>query len=130
MLSASIHDVIQLIRDRTGALHLLVRRSLNYINKHYNKDLSLKTLASDYNVSSAYLGQLFKAETGVLFNDYLSQVRLEAANTFLLETDIKICDIISRVGIPNQSYFNRLYKKAYGISPVEFRRNHHISTNE
>lgn len=124
-LSATIHDALQMIRERRGTLHLLVRLSLEQVNKKYNEDLSLKTLAAGFNVSPAYLGQLFKAETGVLFNDYLTQVRLQAARTLLLETDLKIGEIIRQIGISNQSYFNRVFKKSYGISPIEFRRRQH-----
>jgi len=82
----------------------------------------LKSLAGGFNVSPAYLGQLFKEETGKYFNDYLTQARLQASRALLLDTDMRIAEIVQRVGIPNQSYFNRIFKKTYGVSPMEFRR--------
>lgn len=121
-LLRTIEDAIQAIGKRKGSFHLLVHLTLEQINKKYDAELSLKMLASGFNVSPAYLGQLFKEETGVYFNDYLTQARLAASRALLLDTDMKIAEIVGRVGIPNQSYFNRVFKKTYGLSPVEFRR--------
>jgi two-component system response regulator YesN len=121
-LSQTIEETIKVIRDRKGTLHLLVHLTLEQVNKQYATELSLKTLASSFNVSSAYLGQLFREETGKYFNDYLTEVRLQASRTLLLETDLKINEIVQRIGIPNQSYFNRVFKKTYDISPMELRR--------
>ncbi len=113
---------LKAIHERKGSFHLLVHLTLEQINKKYQEDLSLKTLAEPFGVTPAYLGQLFKSETGQLFNDYLTDIRLQTGKILLLETDLKIGEIIEQVGIPNQSYFNRLFKKQYGISPTEFRR--------
>jgi two-component system response regulator YesN len=121
-LSQTIEEAVKVIRERKGTLHLLVHHTLEQVNKHYASELSLKTLASSFNVSSAYLGQLFREETGKYFNDYLTQVRLQASRILLLETDLKINEIVQRIGIPNQSYFNRVFKKTYDISPMELRR--------
>lgn len=121
-LFETLKDSIQVIHKRRGLLHLLVRRTLEQVNQKYYMDISLKTLATSLKVSPSYLGQLFKEETGKYFNDYLTQVRLQASIDLLLETDMKINDIINRIGIPNQSYYNRIFKKYYGISPIAFRQ--------
>lgn len=121
-LARTIDDAIQVIGERKSSLHLLVHLTLKQVNEQYGSELSLKTLATGFNVNPAYLGQLFKEETGKYFNDFLTQVRLQASRALLLETDMKIGEIVQRVGIPNQSYFNRVFKKIYGISPLEFRR--------
>ncbi|NLO82013.1 MAG: response regulator [Clostridiales bacterium] len=125
-ISETIHLALRLIRERKETFHLLVQRALNRINQNYDKDISLKTLANEFGVTPAYLGQLFKTETGKLFKDYLSEVRMKAARSLLKTTDLKINEIAERVGISNQSYFNRVFRKTYGISPNQFRqyRNH------
>ncbi len=117
-----IEMALRTIEERKGTFHLLIRLALEEVNARYHEDLSLKTLAASFDVTPAYLGQLFKSETGELFNDYLTQVRLEAARDLLLKTELKVGEIASRVGISNQSYFNRLFKKYFGISPTDFRR--------
>ena len=121
--SAAVQSALQSIYVQKKAFHPLVRLTMEHVNKSYCEDLSLKTLAAVFNVSPAYLGQLFKSETGKLFTDYVTQVRLHAARTLLQSTNLKISELICRVGIPNQSYFNRMFKKTYGCSPIEFRRN-------
>ncbi|MDD4681424.1 MAG: helix-turn-helix domain-containing protein, partial [Clostridia bacterium] len=117
-----IDQSLELINNRKESFHLLVRRTLDIIRKDYNHtDLSLKRIASNLKVTPAYLGQLFKEETGKYFNDYLTEIRLQESRILLLETDLKIRDILYCIGISNQSYFNRIFKKAYGMSPLDFR---------
>ena len=116
-----IDHSLEVMKNHKNSLHLLVQRTLAAVRKNYHTDLSLKMIATDYRVSPAYLGQLFKAETGKYFNDYLTETRLQASKILLLETDLKIREIICRIGMSNQSYYNRIFKKAYGISPLDFR---------
>ncbi|WP_219834113.1 response regulator [Paenibacillus sp. R14(2021)] len=126
-MKSAIAEAVKAMHERSGSYHPLIRQTLEQIRLRLGKELSLKTLAASMKVSSAYLGQLFKDETGKYFNDYVAQARLEAARALLLETDLKISDIAPRIGIPNHSYFNRLFKKTYGYSPVEFRRRSLVS---
>jgi len=121
-LTTTLNEAFLVIHGRQISYHMLVHLTLEQLRQNYDSGLSLKTLASDFNVSPAYLGQLFKEETGRYFHDYLLQVRLQASQALLIDTDLKIGEISNRVGIPNQSYFNRIFKKVHGISPVEFRR--------
>jgi len=119
-LNIIIHS-LEVMGKRKNSLHLLVQRTLDIVRKTYNTELSLKTIALEFKVSPAYLGQLFREETEKYFNDYLMETRLKASRTLLLETDLKIREILYRIGMPNQSYYNRAFKKAYGISPSVFR---------
>lgn len=116
-----ISQSLEMMGRRNKSLHLLVQRTLDIVRKDYHTDLSLKSIAANFKVSPAYLGQLFKDETGEYFNDFLTEARLQASRTLLVETDMKIREILYRIGMPNQSYFNRVFKKAYGMSPLDFR---------
>lgn len=116
-----IAESFALMGTRKQSLHPLVQRTLDSIKQDYHTDLSLKTIAVLYKANPAYLGQIFREETGEYFNDYLMEVRLQASRILLLETDLKIREILCRIGMENQSYYNRAFKKAYGISPLEFR---------
>lgn len=116
-----IDQSLEVMKKHKNYLHLLVQRTQEAVRKSYHTDLSLKIIALDFKVSPAYLGQLFKEETGKYFNDYLTETRLQASRILLLETDLKIREIICRIGMSNQSYYNRIFKKAYGISPLDFR---------
>ena len=117
-----IHQSVDVMGRRKKSLHILVQRTLSIVQKNYhNTDLSLKTIAVSLKVSPAYLGQLFKEATGKYFNDYLTETRLHVSRNLLLETDLKIREILYRIGMANQSYYNRVFKKVYGMSPLDLR---------
>jgi len=104
-------------------LHSCVKKTVLLIRSQYgNKDLNLNGIAASLNVSANYLGQLFKAQTGQYFNDYLSDVRIEAARRILTGSDTKVGDIASRTGFASQGYMNRIFKKKYEMAPLEYRQ--------
>jgi len=103
--------------------HPYVQNALNIIRTQYsNSNLNLSSAANSLNVSSPYLGQLFKTQTGKYFNEYLCSVRLDSAIDLISETNLRIGDIAIRCGFANQSYLNRMFRKEYRLSPVEYRK--------
>jgi two-component system response regulator YesN len=112
---------VGILNNTQGLLHPYVRKAIEYIYQESNHDISLKTIAAEFNVSPAYLGQLFRTQTGKYFNDYLTTVRLEYSKKLILETDMKLCDIAFQAGFSSHTYFNRIFKRIFGISPSEFR---------
>jgi two-component system, response regulator YesN len=108
-----------------SVLHPYVKDTIDIVKAKYkDENLSLKTIASSFSVNSAYLGQLFKTHTGKYFHDYLSDYRLTMVENLLLESDSKISDIAIMTGFTTQSYLNKIFKKKYNLSPLEFRREH------
>jgi two-component system, response regulator YesN len=107
----------------------LIKQIMNYIELHYSKEVSLKTLSSLHNVNASYLGQMFKNETGELFTNYLNRIRIDKAKELLSNTSLKIYRISEQVGYIDQSHFFRIFKKYSGISPEEYR-NHTESMNK
>ncbi|HEY8500885.1 MAG TPA: response regulator [Clostridia bacterium] len=120
-----ISDLITLamgiLNDNQRLLHPYVRKTIEYICSESNNDISLKTIAAEFNVSPAYLGQLFKSQTGKYFNDFLTSVRLEYCKRLIIETDMKVSDIAAQAGFSSQTYFNRIFKRVHGTSPREYR---------
>lgn len=113
--------VLAQINRQQQLMHPYVLRAVEQIENNFSQDISLKTIAAQFNVSSAYLGQLFKTQTGRYFNDYLTAVRLEQAQKMIAETNLNISEISSKTGFSSQNYFNRLFKRTYGQSPGEYR---------
>ena len=72
-------------------------------------------------MSPAYLGYLFKKETGFFFNRYLTQYRIYSSIHLLFETDLKISDIALKVGFSYPSYYISCFKKQTGFSPIKYR---------
>ena len=99
----------------------VVQQIISIINDKYYEELSLKTLASQYNINSSYLGQIFSKETGSSFSEYLNKTRNMKAKELILNTNMKINDISKEIGYTDTSYFYRKFKKHYGVSPSTLR---------
>ncbi len=106
----------------SGIYHQHVNKALTEMRKCYtDSDFSIQDVAKSCHVSPAYLGKIFREQTGESFNDYLLKVRMLEAEKFLYENELRIGDVAGRVGFSNQSYFNKMFRKVYGISPREYR---------
>ncbi len=115
----SIHELM--IRSQQ-AMYPVVESAIKMINNFTDKDISLKTLSQKLNVTPSYLGTLFHQQTGYYFNDYLSESRLKYAAQLLEESDLKVKDIVDKIGFSSQTYFNRAFKRYFNTSPVNYRR--------
>ena len=101
-----------------------VYRVQQYIQEHYHQDISLKTLAEVACVSPHYFSAYFKSETGQNYKAYLTEVRMEKALELVLNTDLKSYEIAERVGYNNVRRFVDSFRTAYGMSPVDYRKQH------
>ncbi len=94
-----------------------------YMQKEYgNQEISLEKVAMEVGLTPSYFSALFKKETGEVFVEYLTRLRMEEAIRLLEKTDDKIYMIAEKTGYPDAGYFSHLFKKKYGISPVQYRR--------
>ena len=100
----------------------IVGEILEYIDQNYYQNISLKELAENkYFVNYSYLSRIFGQETGMTFSRYLISLRLKKAAEFLENEDMKINSIAFEVGYNDVSHFIQSFKKAYGMTPEEFR---------
>lgn len=94
-----------------------------YIYKNFKSHLTLDEVSAVASLSPAYFSKKFKQTTGMGFKEYLNYVRLKHAQAALLTTDSTITDIALEYGFNDSNYFKDLFKKVYGKSPREFRKN-------
>lgn len=94
-----------------------------YIYNNFKKHLTLEEVSAVASLSPTYFSKKFKQTTGMGFKEYLNYVRLKYARTALLTTDSSITDIALEYGFNDSNYFKDLFKKVYGKSPREFRKN-------
>lgn len=99
----------------------IIQAAIRYIHKHYAEGISIQEFCVKNKMSSAYLGYLFKKETGFFFNSYLTQYRICCSIHLLLDTDLKINDIALKVGFSYPSYYISCFKKQTGLSPIKYR---------
>ncbi|WP_150273450.1 response regulator transcription factor [Paenibacillus tepidiphilus] len=98
-----------------------IKRITDLIQRRYNENLKLGTLAELFNYNSAYLGKMFKLQVGEHFNTYLDKVRIEKAKQFLAQ-GMKVYEVAEKVGYMNSDYFNAKFRKYVGVSPSAFRK--------
>ncbi len=98
-----------------------VKKSLDYIDFNYEKDISLHKLADMFHVSDGHLSSSFKKEIGVSITDYLSQTRVSHARWLLKSTEYSVQEIGVRCGFADASYFTRIFKRHVGQSPLQYR---------
>lgn len=96
-----------------------------WAEQRYADNLSMRGLASKLYMNAAYLGQLFKAETGMGFNDYLLRIRMEKAKQLLDSTDLKVYEIASAVGYNDMDWFYTKFKHYTGVNPSEYKLQQH-----
>lgn len=98
-----------------------------YYNENKNSHLGLPTvayMAEKLNISSRYLSDLLKQETGKTAIELIHIYLIKEAKNLLSEGKMNISEISFSLGFENPNYFARLFKKEVGIPPSEFRNNH------
>lgn len=100
--------------------NLLVMDALREVEAHY-KNASLSALALRHGQSLSRYSKLIRSATGSTFKELLQKARLRRAAELLQGTELSVSDIIAAVGYDNTSYFYRVFRESYGVSPKEFR---------
>jgi Response regulator containing CheY-like receiver domain and AraC-type DNA-binding domain len=93
-----------------------------YIESHFNQNISLKSIAAEFFMNPVYLGQLFKKTYGVYFNEFLLQLRVNEAKKLLRLTDLRIYEIAEKVGFSSADYFVTQFEKAERMKPTTYRK--------
>lgn len=98
-----------------------VSTAKQYIDEHFNQDISLDGVSRLVNISAYYFSKVFKDETGENFIDYVTQVRIEKAKQLLMIKEMSIKEVCVAIGYKDPNYFSRLFKKQIGVTPTEYR---------
>jgi AraC-like DNA-binding protein len=93
-----------------------------YIESHYKEPLTLDMLASEVNVNKYYLAHAYKQAYGISPINYMIARRIQEGKRLLVETDLSLSQISDVLGFSSASYFSQSFRKAEGISPVEYRK--------
>ena len=99
----------------------IIQKIKNLIEKEYAKDISLNYVAENVNLTPAYVSYIFKKETGQTLVKYVTDIKMMKARKMLEEGTMKIVQVAKTCGYENQSYFNRLFKNYYGVTPKQLR---------
>jgi len=97
-------------------------KMLAYINQNYDQPIRLKDLSQMFYINKNYACFLFRKYTGLTFSEYINKLRMEKACELLANTSLSISEVAEKSGYPDYFYFSKLFKKVYGITPTDFRK--------
>lgn len=107
--------------SRVGLVDRRIRRAIELMHAHLERDLPLEELAAAAYLSSFHFARLFKKLTGTSPHAYLAAIRMAEAERLLADTDLSITEISQRVGYGSPSHFAKAFRAATGLSPRAFR---------
>ncbi|MDG0791304.1 AraC family transcriptional regulator [Cohnella ginsengisoli] len=95
-----------------------------YLESNYKRKITLRDLSAISNFQSTYLIKRFKEETGYTPIEYLLELRMEAAKTYLSFTSMPIQTVAAESGFSNIHHFSGEFKRKTGLSPSDWRNGH------
>ena len=102
-----------------------INNLLASIDSNCARPFCITSLAQQVNLSASRCHSLFKNNVGISPLKYVQNLRLERACSLLETSFLTIKEIMHVVGINDRSYFGRTFKKAYGLTPIAYRKRSH-----
>lgn len=100
----------------------LTREVIQYIQEHYNENLTNETLAEAFHFNSCYLNRIFKKHVGIPMHTFLLNYRLTMAKEMLASGSTPIREVLLMTGFRDAPHFTKYFKKQTGLTPGEFRK--------
>jgi AraC-like DNA-binding protein/mannose-6-phosphate isomerase-like protein (cupin superfamily) len=94
-----------------------VRRAVAFVERHFREPLTLADVASVAHLSPNYFSERFRGATGMPFQTYLQNRRLQFGRSLLAATDLSVADVCHASGFNSLSHFGRAYRRRYGEPP-------------
>lgn len=119
---AKIARLYQISTSSGNYSSIYVEKAIRYIYENYDKAIKISDIASLISINESYLQRLFKLSAGTTITAFLLDVRMAKAKSLIKDTDIKIDEINQFVGISSKPYFYSCFRKKYGMTPLEYRK--------
>lgn len=116
------HLVEEKIRHNDAYYPMWFRELLGRFHMNDYLRVGLDDILEPFHFNKSYLCRRFRQYTGYTMTEYLNQIRLQQAAFQLQHTDNTILSVCNNVGFSSVSYFNKLFKKTYGVTPKAFRK--------
>ncbi len=111
-----------LLLNEDNSANSVIKNAIKYIDKNFNKDISLQELSELCGISKQHFCRVFKKKLGIRPLEYLARKRISKAKVLLINTDKSIYEIGKETGYNDANYFGIVFKKYEGISPGEYRK--------
>ncbi|WP_306012383.1 MULTISPECIES: AraC family transcriptional regulator [unclassified Allomuricauda] len=111
-------------RPQTSLLKRELKTIRNYvkkIEKNISQDFSLEDISAETGLTQAKLQEGFKLLYNKTVTEYIRHARLELARDYIATTEMNISEVVYSIGFTSRSYFSKIFKEKYGLSPSEFK---------
>lgn len=95
-----------------------------FVRSNFQKNITLGETAEVLKLNKTSLCAFIRRNIGMTFSEFVNKHRLESAQHLLRTTELPVAQIAYEVGLSSGSYLNRIFKRAYGVSPRAFRKHH------
>lgn len=100
----------------------VVEEARDYIRQNFNRSIGLNEISERFFINPYYFSQLFKKKTGMKYQDYVTELRIDRAQRLLKESDLKLYEICEMIGYSDMNHFNRIFEREVGLKPGEYRK--------
>ena len=128
IIKSSIAALVSAANKLAGEQHITMGREeriieiISFIQKEY-MDVTLDTLSDHFHLSKPYLSKYIKEKSGMTFQEVVKEERMKKAKNMLKQTNNTVETIAANIGYENVEHFNRLFKRSFGVTPVQYRKN-------
>lgn len=112
--------------EKVSTSTMLIDKIFECLNMPHIIKGGIPELVRSLKYSTSYVRHCFKEHTGRPLTQYFKESRLNYIEYYLKNTNYSLREIADRVGIESLSYLNKLFKKKYSISPIQFRRKYSL----
>ena len=102
--------------------HPFIEEALEYVAKNFTKNINMAIVANQVSVNYTWFSEKFKEHTGVNFNEYLKNLRIEEAKRLLEKDCYKVYEVAERSGFGDVKYFMKTFREATGKTPTEWKK--------
>jgi len=124
-IDTTLNRIKQLLNTKLGAINGIIAKLKYFIEKNFHKDISLNEASQLVCLSPKYISKIFKKDTGIGFNAYKLQLKMDKAKEMLDTTTQNINEIAAKIGYHNTESFVKIFKKLVGTTPTLYRQKTH-----
>lgn len=122
LLLSLIWPALDVTVDRKKQVDNTPHQAIRYVMEHYRQPLQARMVSAELGISPSHLARIFSTRLHMSFNEYVNQLRIQAAQDMLRSTTYPITEVMLKAGFESQSAFNRIFREILGVSPREYRQ--------
>lgn len=109
------------VRHNTLGYSRNVKNAISFIHNNKFEKLKTSVIANELGLERTYLAKIFKEETNKTVTDYIKDLKMELAQKMIVDDCYELYEISEMLGYTEYSYFSKIFKKFYGITPSDYK---------